>query len=164
MSGISVYGIGNPLIDAIIRCGDEGVAGFSLTKGTMNLVEPSRVEEILKSLKGREIIYSPGGSCPNTMIALSGLGTKTAFSGAVGSDELGRIYEEQLKAFGVLSCVTVHPGATGHPRFVMSNSFTNQTLAQMDLWQSNRSIGVYRLPKELDEEVARLHLLNWEPI
>ncbi|MDR1370011.1 MAG: adenosylhomocysteinase [Dysgonamonadaceae bacterium] len=50
--------------------------------------------------------------------------------------------------------------ATGHPSFVMSNSFTNQTLAQMDLWQKNYEIGVYRLPKYLDEEVARLHLEN----
>ncbi len=48
--------------------------------------------------------------------------------------------------------------ATGHPSFVMSNSFTNQTLAQMDLWQNKYKIGVYRLPKKLDEEVARLHL------
>jgi adenosylhomocysteinase len=48
--------------------------------------------------------------------------------------------------------------ATGHPSFVMSNSFTNQTLAQMDLWENERDVGVYRLPKELDEEVARLHL------
>jgi adenosylhomocysteinase len=48
--------------------------------------------------------------------------------------------------------------ATGHPSFVMSNSFTNQTLAQMDLWETKRDIRVYRLPKELDEEVARLHL------
>jgi adenosylhomocysteinase len=48
--------------------------------------------------------------------------------------------------------------ATGHPSFVMSNSFTNQTLAQIDLWQKNYEIGVYRLPKRLDEEVARLHL------
>jgi adenosylhomocysteinase len=48
--------------------------------------------------------------------------------------------------------------ATGHPSFVMSNSFTNQTLAQIDLWQSNYEIGVYRLSKKLDEEVARLHL------
>ncbi len=48
--------------------------------------------------------------------------------------------------------------ATGHPSFVMSNSFTNQTLAQMSLWREKREIGVYRLPKELDEEVARLHL------
>jgi adenosylhomocysteinase len=48
--------------------------------------------------------------------------------------------------------------ATGHPSFVMSNSFSNQTLAQIDLWKKNYKIGVYRLAKDLDEEVARLHL------
>ncbi len=48
--------------------------------------------------------------------------------------------------------------ATGHPSFVMSNSFSNQTLAQIDLWKKDYKIGVYRLPKQLDEEVARLHL------
>ncbi|SDC02884.1 adenosylhomocysteinase [Williamwhitmania taraxaci] len=48
--------------------------------------------------------------------------------------------------------------ATGHPSFVMSNSFSNQTLAQLELWTKTWKIGVYRLPKELDEEVARLHL------
>jgi len=48
--------------------------------------------------------------------------------------------------------------ATGHPSFVMSNSFTNQTLAQLDLWQHDYEVDVYRLPKRLDEEVARLHL------
>jgi adenosylhomocysteinase len=50
--------------------------------------------------------------------------------------------------------------ATGHPSFVMSNSFTNQTLAQIDLWKNSYKISVYRLPKHLDEEVARLHLAN----
>ncbi len=48
--------------------------------------------------------------------------------------------------------------ATGHPSFVMSNSFTNQSLAQLDLWENTYDIDVYRLPKKLDEEVARLHL------
>ena len=48
--------------------------------------------------------------------------------------------------------------ATGHPSFVMSNSFTNQTLAQLDLWKNKFEIDVYRLSKQLDEEVARLHL------
>jgi adenosylhomocysteinase len=50
--------------------------------------------------------------------------------------------------------------ATGHPSFVMSNSFTNQTLAQIELWETrdSREIGVTVLPKKLDEEVARLHL------
>lgn len=52
--------------------------------------------------------------------------------------------------------------ATGHPSFVMSNSFTNQTLAQIELWnnRNNMIIDVTRLPKHLDEEVARLHLEN----
>lgn len=48
--------------------------------------------------------------------------------------------------------------ATGHPSFVMSCSFSNQVLAQMELWQNLHEIGVYTLPKKLDEEVARLHL------
>ena len=48
--------------------------------------------------------------------------------------------------------------ATGHPSFVMSNSFTNQTLAQIELFTHRYETGVYRLPKHLDEEVARLHL------
>jgi adenosylhomocysteinase len=50
--------------------------------------------------------------------------------------------------------------ATGHPSFVMSNSFSNQTLAQIDLWEKKDAYEakVYILPKKLDEEVARLHL------
>jgi len=48
--------------------------------------------------------------------------------------------------------------ANGHPAFVMSNSFSNQVLAQLDLWQNKHEVGVYRLSKKLDEEVARLHL------
>jgi adenosylhomocysteinase len=50
--------------------------------------------------------------------------------------------------------------ATGHPSFVMSNSFTNQTLAQLELWQNSNKYEnkVYTLPKHLDEKVARLHL------
>jgi len=47
---------------------------------------------------------------------------------------------------------------TGHPSFVMSNSFTNQTLAQISLYREKYKLGVYTLPKKLDEEVARLHL------
>ena len=48
--------------------------------------------------------------------------------------------------------------ATGHPSFVMSNSFTNQVLAQIDLWKNKYEVGVYMLPKHLDEKVAELHL------
>ncbi len=53
--------------------------------------------------------------------------------------------------------------ATGHPSFVMSNSFTNQVLAQIALWTEGEKypLGVHVLPKELDEEVARLHLAQF---
>jgi adenosylhomocysteinase len=50
--------------------------------------------------------------------------------------------------------------ATGHPSFVMSSSFSNQVLAQIELWQKNYSPGVYLLPKKLDETVARYHLAS----
>ncbi|MBW6457527.1 MAG: adenosylhomocysteinase [FCB group bacterium] len=50
--------------------------------------------------------------------------------------------------------------ATGHPSFVMSNSFSNQVMAQIELWQNEHAIGVYTLPKKLDEEIARLHLAH----
>jgi len=50
--------------------------------------------------------------------------------------------------------------ATGHPSFVMSASFTNQALAQISLWKDDYKVGVYTLPKKLDEEVARLHLAH----
>lgn len=56
--------------------------------------------------------------------------------------------------------------ATGHPSFVMSASFTNQTLAQLELWENTTSqkykTGVYKLPRILDEKVARLHLTSFE--
>jgi len=113
MRKIQVYGIGNPLIDVIVDCCDEELKSFALEKGTMNLVEPSRVEELLSLLKQREFFYSSGGSCPNTMIAIAGLGTKTAFSGALGSDKLGKRYEQQLIDHQVVSCVSTHPGPTG---------------------------------------------------
>jgi len=56
--------------------------------------------------------------------------------------------------------------ATGHPSFVMSASFTNQTLAQLELWENvttNKYVnGVHKLPKILDEKVARLHLKSFD--
>lgn len=68
-------------------------------------------------------------------------------------------YEDGHSIFMLAEGRLVNLGcATGHPSFVMSNSFTNQSLAQIDLWQNNYEIGVYRLSKQLDEEVARLHL------
>jgi adenosylhomocysteinase len=69
------------------------------------------------------------------------------------------VYEDGHAIFLLAEGRLVNLGcATGHPSFVMSNSFTNQTLAQIELWNKDYPVEVYRLPKALDEEVARLHL------
>ena len=69
------------------------------------------------------------------------------------------IFEDGHSIFMLAEGRLVNLGcATGHPSFVMSNSFSNQTLAQIDLWTTEREVGVYTLSKLLDEEVARLHL------
>ncbi len=69
------------------------------------------------------------------------------------------LYEDGHAIFLLAEGRLVNLGcATGHPSFVMSNSFSNQTLAQLELWKNEYSIDVYMLPKHLDEEVARLHL------
>jgi sugar/nucleoside kinase (ribokinase family) len=113
MDPIDVYGIGNPLIDVVVSCSDDELAELKLAKGTMHLIEPERGEEILASLTHKEKQYSPGGSCPNTMIALANFGSKTALGGMVGTDELGGIYRDQLLGHGVHSNLSVHEGATG---------------------------------------------------
>ena len=69
------------------------------------------------------------------------------------------LYEDGHAIFLLAEGRLVNLGcATGHPSFVMSNSFSNQTLAQLELWKNDYEIDVYMLPKHLDEEVARLHL------
>ena len=69
------------------------------------------------------------------------------------------LYEDGHSIFLLAEGRLVNLGcATGHPSFVMSNSFSNQTLAQLELWTKEYELDVYRLPKNLDEEVARLHL------
>lgn len=69
------------------------------------------------------------------------------------------LYEDGHAVFLLAEGRLVNLGcATGHPSFVMSNSFSNQILAQLDLWKNDYRIDVYMLPKRLDEEVARLHL------
>jgi len=69
------------------------------------------------------------------------------------------LYEDGHAIFLLAEGRLVNLGcATGHPSFVMSNSFSNQTLAQLELWKNDYEIGVFMLPKQLDEEVARLHL------
>lgn len=110
---VDVYGIGNPLIDVLVNTSDAEVSDFGLVKGTMNLIEPDRGAELLASLTHKEKRYACGGSCPNTLIALSAFGARTVLAGKIGTDELGEVYDQRLRRHGVHSKLKTHEGVTG---------------------------------------------------
>ncbi|WP_320129064.1 adenosine kinase [uncultured Sphaerochaeta sp.] len=96
-----VYGIGNPLIDIIVSVEDQDIVDLGIHKGTMALIGEERMQELLLFSKTREISFSCGGSCPNTIIALASLGIETTLAGKIGNDENGSIYCEKLKELQV---------------------------------------------------------------
>ena len=96
-----VYGIGNPLIDYLCSIEDKDLSSLSLNKGTMLLIDSDKQKEIVEYTKGRDISYSCGGSCPNTMVTLCSLGIPTTLAGSIGNDELGEMYRKKLRESGV---------------------------------------------------------------
>ena len=107
-----VYGIGNPLIDYLCSIEDRDLAQLSLNKGTMLLIDTEKQKEIIDYTKDKDISYSCGGSCPNTMVTLSSLGINTTLAGSIGNDDLGRMYRSQLKKSGVVDQLVYKEGAT----------------------------------------------------
>lgn len=120
MSTIDIYGIGNPLIDIIAPAGDDDLQILGLDKGIMRLVDLGERAKILNHIQGREISYSCGGSCPNTMIFLSALGTGTALAGKIGTDDFGERYADNLPEANLTSQLKVGSGATGSSIILVS--------------------------------------------
>ena len=110
---LDVYGIGNPLIDILADVTEKELVELDLHKGTMHLISKDRRSEILKFIGTREKVYSCGGSCPNTMIALSAFGIKAALAGKIGNDSFGKIYEKQIAEHNIESELRYGDGATG---------------------------------------------------
>lgn len=94
-----VYGIGNTLIDIITSVEYEDLEKLNLTKGIMQLIDADFREILIDFIKDKSKVYSCGGSCPNTIIALSMLGIDTILAGKVGNDEFGKNYHNNLKKF-----------------------------------------------------------------
>lgn len=96
-------GLGNPLVDILVYVDDELLEKNSLNKGIMHLIDYERKARLLDLIKDRPIEMQPGGDCPNTITTLSLLGLKAAFTGKVGYDELGLLFEKMLKKKNVIS-------------------------------------------------------------
>ena len=110
---MKIYGIGNPLIDILASIDDEDLENLSLHKGTMHLIDRERHGRIIRYLKDKKLVYSPGGSCPNTMVTLRMLGVETTIAGGVGQDELADIYRSKLKEVGVRDELVSYDESTG---------------------------------------------------
>ncbi|MCB9814354.1 adenosylhomocysteinase [Candidatus Nomurabacteria bacterium] len=137
-------------MDEAVKIGDI----FVTTTGNKDII----VDRHFKAMKNQAIVSNIGHF--DNEIDMAWLDTK---SGAV-KEEIKPQYDKYTFADGreifVLAegrLVNLGCG-TGHPSFVMSSSFTNQVLAQLDLWNEDYEVGVHVLSKKLDEEVARLHL------
>ena len=108
-----IFGIGNPLIDVVIKASEKDLTSLGLTKGTMQLIDEKRQEQIINYFKGTKNNYFPGGSAPNTILACSGLGIHSHIAGKIGKDELGNTYIERVNEYGADSGIVFGDGRTG---------------------------------------------------
>ena len=98
-----VYGIGNPLIDFLSIVDTQFLAKVGLNKGIMHLIDLNRREFLISNLPNPTI--SPGGSCANTIIALSSFEKSTIYGGGIGDDQLGEQFEGNIMGLNVKSAL-----------------------------------------------------------
>jgi sugar/nucleoside kinase (ribokinase family) len=103
-----VSGIGNAIMDILIEIDDKGLSGLGLRKGNFHLMDEKEAKGLLAKLEGMKATLSPGGSSANTIYGVSVLGGKSAFSGKVGIDDYGRIYESETIRSGVKATLGKH--------------------------------------------------------
>lgn len=113
MKTFDVYGIGNPIVDILAKVEDDLLEQLNLPKGIMSLVDQERSKQLLGSVRLIKNTIMPGGSCCNTMIGIANLGGKSAFTGVIGQDEYGEVFESKLSEFGVHSNLIKTKGDTG---------------------------------------------------
>ena len=116
-----VFGIGNPLIDVIIKTEDSMLNELEISKGSMNLVDVERQKFILEKHENISRFTALGGSCPNTMVMISQLGGKSALLGKIGLDEFGDDYLKQLQESSVNSYLKRKDGMTGSTIILISS-------------------------------------------
>lgn len=108
-----VFGIGNPLLDAIVKVNDSHLVELSLKKGHMHLVDENYSKKIFDRFKNNELMFVPGGDVVNTMTGIANLGGKTIFLGKIGADKHGFIIEETMNKDGVKTILIKGDKPTG---------------------------------------------------
>ena len=108
-----IFGIGNPLVDVVIQASESDLINLELNKGTMELVDEVRQKDIISYFKGKNPLYFPGGSAPNTILACVGLGINSHIAGRIGNDKLGDIYIDRVNEYGADSGLVRGGGRTG---------------------------------------------------
>ena len=122
MQKFDVYGVCNPLVDLLSHVPDSFLKKLGIQKNIMHLVTFEQQQELLFALAEEQISVeiAVGGSGANSMIGISQLGGKSAFSGKIGRDEHGKLYREKLEALGVCDCLAEGEGATGSSLILVS--------------------------------------------
>ena len=122
MQKFDVYGVCNPLVDLLSHVPDSFLKKLGIQKNIMHLVTFEQQQELLLALAEEKIYLevAAGGSGANSMIGISQLGGRSAFSGKIGRDEHGKLYREKLEALGVCDCLAEGEGATGSSLILVS--------------------------------------------
>ncbi|MCX7986124.1 MAG: adenosine kinase [Bacteroidales bacterium] len=100
-----VLGVGNALVDILVNIDDNFLEKNHLAKGSMQLVDKERIEELLTKLDKTNLQQASGGSAANTIFGLNGLGTETGYIGKIGHDPLGNYFIQELSKQNILSKV-----------------------------------------------------------
>ncbi len=124
---VDVYGIGNVLMDILVRVEEQDIVDLGLAKGTMHLTSGEERNRIVEFVRHHESTYECGGSAPNTIITLASLGVPSALSGKIGHDEFGIKYDNRLAEHGVKSFLSRGGGSTGSS-IIMVTPDTERTM------------------------------------
>jgi sugar/nucleoside kinase (ribokinase family) len=110
----NVLGVGNALVDILVKVSDNVLENLQLTKGQFHSVNGAESEKVLNNIKYSQATISPGGSAGNTIATIALLGGKTAFCGKIGNDNFGRLYEMESINDGVIPLLGKSNSSTGY--------------------------------------------------
>jgi sugar/nucleoside kinase (ribokinase family) len=113
MKEFDVVGIGNPLVDILVKVDDSHVAELNLNKGEFNLVDKDRLNEIMGIVNKHDPQIAPGDSTANALAGIANLGGKVIYIGKVGKDDDAAFYEKTLKEGKIVSKMVTADDATG---------------------------------------------------